>query len=340
MKYKDFDLDDFLKDEFFVRWVKNPDKGSDYFWKSWLKQNPGKKPIIDQAARIIKSINLNEHYPSDEETNEVLEGIINKIDENEEKNHNRQVYIKSIFKIAAAFLLLISFYFLLKDAGKENNIKNLNTQSTAVEKSTQKGQKLNFILPDGSEVRLNADSRLVVNADFGLNDRQVFLEGEAFFDVARDTDKVFIIHTYNIKTEVLGTSFNVKAFREDDKINIAVKTGLVQVITDNTKNPSLLSADEMLVYDKEKKDTEILSFDDYEVFGWKDNILYFRNADFKEIQQKLERWYGVEFVTAGSHIEEQFSGSFYSESLEEVIQALNYTSKNRYRLKGKKVYVN
>jgi len=341
--YKEFGIDEFLQDEYFVRWVKHPDKESSYFWHNWMKQNPEKQQEIQRAIRIINSVKSDRNVPTEKESNEVLESILNQLDQYDGKVENKRHYLNTFYKVAASVIILLGFYFLA-----DHYIANINTSQEQVghadiEKSTKKGQKLSFNLPDGSMVKLNAESKLIVEPGFGIRRRAVRLEGEAFFEVVRDESKPFIIQIGELEVEVLGTSFNVNGYKEDNRTLVAVVSGIVQVNSLASETSNLLAAEQMLTYNNTDKSVKVSNYNQYDIVGWKDNIIYFKDAGFNEIRKTLERWYDVEFSYQNGlspvEIRENFTATFRNESLEKVLDALNYTSKFEYELMNNTVYV-
>ena len=137
-----------------------------------------------------------------------------------EKKEAKKSFPKKL-AIAASVLLVITFgvIFVLQQVGKTQNL---------ITKTTTRGQKSTITLTDGSQVRLNSESSLIYPERFEENVRSIQLVGEAFFDVARDENRPFIIKSGEVTTTVLGTSFNVSAFPDED-IEVTVATGKVKV---------------------------------------------------------------------------------------------------------------
>ncbi|MEM1134756.1 MAG: FecR domain-containing protein, partial [Bacteroidota bacterium] len=260
-------------------------------------------------------------------------------------NTTRGTHHFSIFpywrKIAAVFVFLaatsVLYYsnFLNKDKEPSTQL----VANTIIERKTPKGAKLILTLKDGTRVKLNSESSLSFPESFSDEFRQVSLVGEAFFEVAKDSTKPFVITTGDITTTVLGTAFNIKAYPDEKEIKVAVAEGKVRVDASQAP-PNTLIASEMVTFNKDQKEIKKSDFDEIVVFGWRENTLYFKDASFNEIKTTLERWYGIDFIVEeGLSIQEEFNGKFVNESLEAVLDALNYTSKFNYRIKGKTVYI-
>lgn len=343
MNYRDFELEDFLSDEYFVSWVKKPDAESSYFWQHWLEQNPDKQDLVDQAKKIILAIQPEQFPASEKETSEVLEGILREIDRHNATALNFMVIKNYVTRVAAAIIIFMAAYFGINEITRNQQQPKSEVRASEIVKTTTKGQKLNLTLPDGSSIKLNAESRLVIDSTFGNQNRLVHLKGEAYFKVTPDTLKPFIILTNDLETRVLGTAFNIKAYDELSAIEVAVESGKVNISSLQDKQSEDLTANQMLTYHRQEKKMQRKAVNKLEVFGWKDNVLYFKDADFTTIKNKCERWFAVDFQIAeelkNTPIEEHFTGTFKNESLEEIITALAYTSKYDYRLQGDQVIV-
>ena len=166
------------------------------------------------------------------------------------------------------------------------------------EKTTKLGEKSSLTFQDGTRIVLNADSKLKYLVNSNDSQREVYLEGEAYFDVAHDTSRPFIIHSNNISTTVLGTKFNISAFPNENKISISLVEGKVQVSEGEKGRDDkkiMLNPGQQLVYEKDKNINTVQQFDVESVVGWKDNILVFNGETLSNVFTKLERAYGIQF---------------------------------------------
>ncbi len=159
--------------------------------------------------------------------------------------------------------------------------------------ATAPGERKMVRLDDGSVVWLNAASRLTYPGRFTGDVREVSLEGEAFFDIARNENQPFVIKSGALKTTVLGTSFNIRAYREDKTMSVAVVTGKVRVSSPETELH--LEPNQQAVFDKkehklDKRQEMFLS----EMISWKEGMLRFRNTTFPEVAAVLKRTRGAE----------------------------------------------
>ncbi|MDN5199714.1 FecR domain-containing protein [Fulvivirgaceae bacterium BMA10] len=349
MRYENFEIQDFLQDEYFVRWVRYPTPETNYFWKLWLEKHPEKRELIALAKEIVLNVNLKaKYYPSSSDIIDVLENI-NK-NKKSTRSTKRAFYVSLVRypnRYAAIFLILIiagglygiGISWFENQSSKQNVTSQMNTFS----RTTERGKKLSMVLPDGTQVKLNSETKITFYEDSELLIRVVNLEGEAFFDVARDESKPFKIYTDRVETTVLGTSFNINAYPENENIVVAVLTGKVQVESKNSGtliDHNVLAPQEMYTFNKENLGISKSRVSMDEIIAWKNDIIIFKDASFQEIKNTLERWYGVEFVVEeGVEVKEDFSGQYKNQSLERILESLNFTSKFSYKLEVNKVFV-
>lgn len=215
-----------------------------------------------------------------------------------------------------------------------------------ITKSTSIGQKLQLTLVDGSHVYLNAGSKLIFPRHFDDQVREVYLEGEAFFDVERDEQRPFIVKTPNTTTRVLGTSFVVKESGHLGETKVGVLTGKVKV----TNNVMDENSERKLQFTLLPMEAVSYSYVDGsmtksrveydEMFAWKDNIISFKAASFQEVIAVLTKWYGVRFdIRKGFSSSKDFTGRFEHESLDHVLEGLSFTFQFNYRIEKEKILI-
>jgi ferric-dicitrate binding protein FerR (iron transport regulator) len=239
---------------------------------------------------------------------------------------------------AAAVFLIITLGSLLYINRNQLFTEPTAPQETfsAVFKQTEKGQKRNIKLPDGSQVILNSASSLTIASDYSQgNTRTVYLKGEAFFEVEKNPEQPFLVIVDQVTTRVLGTSFNVDAYNTNE-VKVAVQTGKVQVSSEDLSLD--LIPNEMAVY---KQHEGILKsrFDHLLTFGWKDGYLVFEKADFQTLVNKLELWYGVNITLKGEKPEDTFTASYHRESLETVLEGISFSGDFEYQLEDKNLII-
>ncbi|MCU0353460.1 MAG: DUF4974 domain-containing protein [Cytophagales bacterium] len=195
--------------------------------------------------------------------------------------------------IALPLVAVAAFFYM-----QTRPAQSVAPQASLLEKAIPVGQKSFLTLPDGSKVWLNADSKLKYPKVFAGSTREVYLEGEAFFDVVKNPKQPFVIRTAQAQIQVLGTSFDVKAYPDSKTVETVVVTGKVKVSDPaNDKNFVLLQPNEKGVYRAESrkitKATVAQQEEKAEYVDWKTGTLAFHDESLPEIAAKLERWYGV-----------------------------------------------
>lgn len=165
-------------------------------------------------------------------------------------------------------------------------------QAVALRTVENDGEPKEFLLPDGSTVWLNSESQIRYADNFPGKVREIFLNGEAFFDVKRDESKPFIVHAGSLATQVLGTSFNIRAYVERSDIEVTVSSGKVSVF-DSTGVKERLVMDQQISYKKSTGRFTRQSVSSRNTSLWKEGELFFDSVTFGEVAQILERRYQV-----------------------------------------------
>jgi len=229
--------------------------------------------------------------------------------------------------------------------------------------ATKPGSKSKIILPDGTQVWLNSESKLIYDKKFGENTREVALTGEAFFDVVKDVTRPFIIHTKTIDVKVLGTAFNVRAFPDEKTAETSLIRGQVEVTLRNSPDKKIiLKPNEKLVVqnitetqtgdpsrsiDTDNRPLLILSKlhhlngDSSAVeTSWVKNKLAFESETLEDVSGKIEKWYGVKIIIKDESLKEgQYTGEFEDETLQEVLGALKLTGDFKFEINKKEVLI-
>lgn len=337
MKYSDFQISDFLKDEFFMKWVKGNDPHVDDFWKKWLIIHPEKTQLVVQAKELILCIKYKEtHELTTEEYVNMHEEILKK-SKIEFKINPSQKF--SFVKIAVSILLITAlFYSLWVVTGNHNKQEIAHNADVIIEKSTLPGQKLTFKLPDGTSVKLNAASSLRFTQSADDNSiRQIYLEGEAFFDVTRDLNRPFVVMTPELSTTALGTSFNISAYLLENKQTVSLLTGrvLVKKTFGSSEESEYLIPGDQVLFNKSEDDFQKVQFDADRELAWSNGIIVFEDTDFEHVISRLGRWYGVQFeiINENKKIKDTFSGTFENETLEKVLNILSFSGGFEYTIK-------
>ena len=207
---------------------------------------------------------------------------------------------------------------------------------TYTEVHMKNGEHKRIILPDGTSVTLNAGSYLRYPREFITDVRRIEMNGEAFFEVTRDEEKPFLIHTKDADVKVLGTSFNVKAFDMDEQLTVSVQTGKVQV--DLPEAMMRLLPDEQFVMDKTKGEFQKRNEDARLSTVWIKGGLYFNRTPIRTVVNELVRMYNrtIEFAP-GAEYDDYIYGEHDNKSLEAVLKSIQYSTDIKYRIENDKI---
>ncbi len=205
-----------------------------------------------------------------------------------------------------------------------------------------KGQRLTIYLPDSSRVILNSESEIKY-ADHFVKTREVWLTGEAFFDVVHNASIPFVVHTCDLEVTVLGTSFDVNAYTPVQTVSL--ERGKVNVLFKKSRDRISLLPGEQLVWNSKSHEVIKRNFDKNRVTAWKDNTLIFDDINFGEAINNINKFYGVNFIIGDKFIMDQhITGAFKDQNLKEFIASIkfianveiNETSPNNYVILRKK----
>ncbi|MBV2227179.1 MAG: DUF4974 domain-containing protein [Sphingobacterium mizutaii] len=212
---------------------------------------------------------------------------------------------------------------------------NSNISSKQYTVLTPKGGTYQLCLPDGTNIWLNADSRLSYSADLAkINTRKVRLEGEAYFEVSKDAHRPFIVTTAREQITVLGTQFNVNSYRDETTGRTTLVEGSVR-INGNT----VLKPGQQAVVDQKGK-LRLATVNADKIVAWKNGKFVFESEPIESVMKKIGRWYDVEPVYKGAVSDRNFSGTLSRfEDIQKVLDKITYTSDVRFKLEGRRVIV-
>lgn len=211
---------------------------------------------------------------------------------------------------------------------------NTNAHNTL---STPTGGQYNIILADGTKVYLNTVSSIKYPTQFNGNQRVVELSGEAYFEVAKNKSKPFIVQSGNQSIEVLGTHFNVHAYPNESVIKTTLLEGSVAISYKNKK--AILRPGQQSNVSDHSNQIAIREMDTQAAIAWKNGRFKFDNADLKTVMKQLERWYGIEVEYRGDVSDARFNGgTFMNKNLSEVLKVLEL-SNIKFKVEGKTIIV-
>lgn len=196
-------------------------------------------------------------------------------------------------------------------------------------------------LPDGSEVTLNANSKLNYKTNFGKEVRRVSLEGEAYFKVVKNPDKPFIIYVNDIEVKVLGTSFNVKAYKDQSNVEVTVAEGTVSVYQKSVNNkPVIITKGQQAVYTPNNQMIEKKENANQNFIAWKTRTIIFENDNLSYIVQTLQSVYRQEFVIENAQLKNcTLTSSFENKDLKSVLKILESTLEISFEEKDGKIII-
>ncbi|MEO8584191.1 MAG: FecR domain-containing protein, partial [Flavitalea sp.] len=203
--------------------------------------------------------------------------------------------------------------------------------------STPAGSQYQVVLPDGSEIWLNAGSSIRFPSKFDGSERLVSLTGEAYFEVAKNKERPFRVTSGNMTVNVLGTHFNVNAYGENGLIRTSLLEGSVKIIRGGTSN--ILKPGQQAVLDDLHEGIETNNANMQQVLAWKNGLFQFEGADIRTIMGEISRWYDVQVVYVGNVPSRSFEGKISrSSQLSEVLEILEL-SDVKFSVKGSKITV-
>ena len=344
--------------------------------KILLQQNPE----LSLRVEIVRNIWLNRsrEMPADKKSsfNRHLQRLSNHLGEPVLKYENNPVaeepepFTKPVRRyrwlwvtstVAASLLL----FFLLFNLADDSSMPGRHSQVAGNTVSTKPGSKSKIELPDGTQVWLNADSRITYDRNWPGTQREVHLTGEAYFDVVRDESRPFIIHTSSIDVKVLGTSFNVRSYPNEQTTETALIHGSVEITLHNNpdkkiilkpKEKLIVKNDHVTVTDsnnavvKNNASVPMLTLDRVRYYKkdtsssietmWVDNKLAFENEVFDRVVAEIERWYNVTITVKNESLAPlHFTGIFENKPLADVMEALSFSFKSHYEIKDDKVTI-
>ena len=347
MKSKQTEIEDLLCNDSFIAYCKGSSVVDIERWEAYGNQATENLLLIEKAReKYLQLFNVLAKLDLEEQENRLL----NKLEGGKtapllvmhEQSTIGSRSIKSILirVFAAASVISIIFFGF--------NYLNLKNSDASKTFKSNYGERKNFQLPDGSVVILNSGSKIEINQNYGVTSRDIYLEGEAFFDVKHNKDLPFIVHTDAMDVRALGTVFNVNAYSGGGITETSLISGVVEVTLHQENNRKVLLRPNQKVKwtsFKERSDLELANGNivddssvvtqnvvqqlrktddgDFKETAWVDNKLIFSDNTLHEIAKLLERWYGVEIIfvdeVIGSY---RFTGHFEKEELVSVLEVL------------------
>lgn len=288
--------------------------------EDWINMSEDNYKLALQVQTIVmvsESIVVMRRIDVDKARKKV-EGMIRR-----EKIKNVSAYLQKI----AAILIVPLFLFLLLEVYERKDSESRN-----LEVKTNPGITTKLALSDGTIVHLNSESSLTYPEKFGKNEREVSLDGEAFFEVSKDPDRKFIVKTpHQSEIEVTGTSFNVEAFSEDSTISTTLISGSVSFVANN--GVTNMRPGDKLVYNFNTNQRSISHTKGVSESSWKDGMIVFDDTPFCEALHILSKRFDVEFdVTNDKYKSYSLTGSFSNHRVEQILKIFSASSGIKWKL--------
>lgn len=322
-KYQSYNAADFIADDYFLNWVLSDDKKTDAFWRQWLDQNPQKQKEVEKAKKVINSLEFQDEVVLKPfQKKRLLEKINARIDtvEQEGRPHSgikRERIFRYAVGIAASFALVAFLSYFFSNSFRQTTI------------STDFAEKREMLLPDGSSVILNANSDISYAKDWdGKTVREVWLQGEAFFEIVKtlgedNAPKTFLVHSENLDVEVLGTSFNLGERRGETKITLLTGKVKLENKLDKSAPPLFLEPGEHAEISTKYKVLKKSKVDPRKYASWVDDMLIFEATELREIKHVLEDNFGMEVVFDDKGLmQRKFTGVIKTGNIEEFLRTL------------------
>ncbi|MEP7109897.1 MAG: FecR domain-containing protein [Ferruginibacter sp.] len=358
MKSDKMDIADLLSDESFLNYCKKSSPEDVAFWETYIKENPDRRLLVEYAnEKFVQLFNALAEADRDEQETRLktrlnfmestpivqMEGFEMK------KSGNILPILLKLTAAAAVLLTAVLFTVNYFNIGQKKHLKTF----LAVY-----GERKNIQLPDGSDITLNAGSKIEINESFGVSNRDVYLEGEAFFDVKHNAKIPFIVHTHAMDVKAMGTAFNVKAYLNEKITETSLIRGLVEVTLKESNNrimflypnqkikwefppekavnnnsATLKNVDTSNTTDGLLKKLVITDNGDIKEIAWKENKLIFDNELLGDIAISLERWYGAKIEFKDDAIRNyRYTGTFEKEDLNTVLDFLKESRSFNYKI--------
>jgi transmembrane sensor len=351
--------EDFVLDPEFRKWVLSPNNSSNIRWERYLEENPDRREAILLAKKIVLNLgqkrfgvdglseadkvqiwnNIKEGAAQREDlelTGAVVVPISSEAVLNKRRINNGGFLRFWRYAAVIFFSLGLGWLWIVKEESRNEEVVAVaNWQQY----ETPLGVKSTVTLSDGSVVTLNSGTKIRYVEYFIGSEREIFLEGEAFFEVAKDSIKPFVVHAGGLSTRALGTSFNIKAFKEE-MTEVALVTGSVEVKeTDGSKVERILPGEGIFsLPGKGDLNRKKVNLD--HITAWMHKTILFDNTPFYKAMLTLEKWYGVQINVFNLKDKDlKITGRYQDETLKNILEGLGYGIGLDYRIKGKEVTI-
>jgi transmembrane sensor len=318
-------VEEIIADETFQAWYYRNNPIQVETWEKWIEANPQQSELVKQATEWMEELRLTESPVSAKQAAEAYKNLTLRLDVKEGAKIRSMTRSKWWLSAAAAVLLIASGIVFWK------------TSTPTPSLGTQYGEISTRQLPDGSTIMLNANSTAKLSESWeGDKDREVWLEGEAFFHVKKMPNKKrFIVHTNELDVIVTGTQFNV--WTRDNKTSVLLTEGSVTIHTADGKETKMVPGDFVEINNSnlEKKKANQES-----ILAWKDSRLIFDNTPMQEVARIIHEHYGVNVIITDRSLDSKpLNGILPNNNLDVLLQSLEATNDFRITRKDDEISI-
>jgi len=346
-KYAGYTVEDFVKDEKFIQWVKFSDDELNAFWSNFIIIFPNQQETVSQAYQMVSQLSEASAISANPQEADQIWAEVEAAIAREEKPA-QFIFGRNVFQwiTAASVLFLLGLVWwnsqnIRPEAGKVYATLVREANVPLEEVINTSGKPLGVILPDSSNVVLQANSRLSYAKNFKGNERQVFLSGAAFFNVVKNPSKPFVVFANELVTKVLGTSFSVNAFETAGNVIVSVRTGKVSVFEKkymNNQDPArkgiILVPNQQAAFSRKTEKLSRTLVAQPRVILSQEELLQFTftNAPVSHIFEAMGKAYGVEILfdeelLSGCRLTTSLSDETLFERLDIVCEAIEASYK-------------
>ena len=364
-----YSVEDLVINDSFIAYCMQPDADDRSFWDEYLEQHPGALSTVEEARLLVLGLKLmlqkkqNELSAGEDKAGHELyvpEAVVQQLNP---ANHpgnrfpRKRKWAWAIAAAACAIVVLGIFYQSRRSVNSEKTVERIASTIDPVQ--SKAGEVKTLVLPDNSTITLNMGSSLKLSEGFAHTSRDVYLDGEALFDVTHNKNLPFVVHVKDYKVKVLGTRFNVKAYKNDRLSETSLLEGSVQIIvnkngkdevyktlevnqkfttgTDSLKAPEITGKEVVgevvpLSYYDERQAVET---------AWAKELLIFDRQSMEDIKNILERKFGVSITISDKEVQQyMYSANFTNESIDEILKALQLSYPFSYKKEGNTIIIN
>jgi len=357
-----YTIEELMLDDSFISYCLSTGAAVPSHWRTIIRDNPGQQKTFDEAKKLVISLHGGLSRP---EVNRQIEIVRRKLKERSETGMETETEFgpslssefvvtgegqikRKVFKrilsyaVITCLLAFAAWFFLFRPGGRF--LEKQPSLAQVLNYQSPLGQRQTISLPDGSIVILNSNSRLSLDADFNKEKRGIRLTGDAFFKVAKDAKRPFIVFSDNIATTALGTEFYVHG-RKDPHTGVRVDLLEGKVQMTETKNNSTPSSIILLPGERGRSingfDLSKGLFDSLHLRSWISGRISFNETPVLKALKQLENWYGIEIKVHKKGLEKRsISASEYQEaSLQDILKVICFSINSKYFFRDNRVII-